>query len=93
MRGGEGPGLCCNYVLRSLTLSPQELQHVGQRVQIPSMLDVFRDDGDVGCPIDSSPEPVGQHVVNGPFPAAHAGADGFLLDVLAECGTFLGELG
>ena len=34
-----------------------------------------------------------QEVMNGPVPPAHAGADGFLLDVLAESCTLLGQLG
>ena len=37
---------------------------------------------------------VGQdEVVQGALPAAHAGADSFLLDVLTECGALLGKLG
>ena len=57
------------------------------------MFSPSRDDVDAGSALDQATEPGSQHVVDGPLPAAHAGADGFLLDVLRDGSTFLGELG
>ena len=68
-------------------------QHVRQRVQIPAMLDLLGDDIAAGHAGDGTAQVRRQEVMNRPLPPAHAGADSFLLGVLAESSTFLGELG
>jgi hypothetical protein len=64
-----------------------------QRVQIPAVLDFPGDDVLAGHPGNGSPEIRRQEVMDGPVPAAHAGPDRFLLDVLRESRPFLGQLG
>ena len=51
----------------------------GQCIQIPSVLNLLWDDILAGDPGDGPAQIGSQEVMNGPFPAAHAGADGFLL--------------
>jgi len=51
------------------------------------------DDVLAGYAGDGATEVRSQEVMNGPVPPAHAGADGFLLNVLRESCPFLGQLG
>jgi hypothetical protein len=87
---GKGPRV---FSLRVPCLRPQALEHVGQGIEITTVLDLFGDDVGAGGPLDQAAEPGRQEVVKGPLPAAHAGAHGFQLDVLRQGRTFLGELG
>ena len=64
-----------------------------QGVEIAAVLDLAGDPVLSGQPFNRAPEVGHEEVVEGPLPAAHAGADSFLLDVLGQGCTFLGELG
>jgi hypothetical protein len=66
---------------------------VRQGVQIAAVADLGGDDVLAGEALGGASEVGHEEVVEGPFPAAHAGAHGFLLDVLGEGRTLLGELG
>lgn len=79
--------LCC------LAQIAQVAEHVGQGVEIALVLDLGRDDVGSGDAGDGAADIREDEVVDRPFPPAHAGADGFLLDVLAESCTLLSELG
>jgi hypothetical protein len=57
------------------------------------MLDFCRNHRSVCGALDQSAEIGCQEVMDGPFPAAHAGADGFLLQVLAVGRALLPHLG
>lgn len=77
----------------SLAQVPEVVQHVGQGIEVAAVPDLGRNDvlpGDAG---DGAAQVGHQEVVDGPLPAAHAGADGFLLDVLAESGSLLSQPG
>ncbi len=65
----------------------------GNRVEIPAVLDLAGNDvlsGDAGHGFSDIGQ---QEVMQGPVPTAHAGAHGFLLDVLGEGSALLGVLG
>jgi len=57
------------------------------------MLDLVGNDLRSRDPADGAAQVGQQEVVQWPVPPAHAGADSFLLDVLGEGRTLLGELG
>jgi hypothetical protein len=57
------------------------------------VLDLLRDDVAAGHAGDGTAEIRRQEVMNRPLPPAHAGADSFLLCVLAESSTLLSKLG
>ena len=78
---------------RGLVDGPQVGHHVGHGVEIAPVLDLGGDPVLAGQPFYSPAQVGHQEVVEGPLPAAHAGADRFLLDVLGKSRTFLGELG
>jgi len=67
--------------------------HIRQGIEIPPVLDFAGDDVLLGQPLDGAAQVGHQEVMEGPLPAAHAGAHGFLLDVLRQSGPLLGELG
>lgn len=77
----------------SLLFCPQELQHVDQGIQIPAVLHFLGDDVFAGDAGDGAAQIGQQEVMQGSLPAAHAGAYGLLLDVLAESSSLLSELG
>lgn len=64
-----------------------------QRIQIPAVLDLLRDDVLARHPGDGAAQIRRQEVVDRPLPPAHAGADSFLLDVLRQSRALLGVLG
>jgi len=64
-----------------------------QRIQIPPVADFPGNQVLPGHSLDDAAQIRRQEVMNRPVPAAHAGADGLLLDVLGESRTLLGELG
>jgi hypothetical protein len=83
----------CVWILRGLSLCTQERQHVGQGIEIAAVLDLTGDDVVAGDARDGAAQIGQQEVMNGPFPAAHPGANCFLLDVLRQSCTLLGKLG
>ena len=84
---GEGPDVLA--LSAHLALSPQELEHVGQGVQIPAMLDLLGDNVLSGGTSYGASEIRQQEVVDRPFPTAHPSADCLLLNVLREGSALL----
>jgi hypothetical protein len=73
-------------------LFSEEVHLIGEGIEVSSLLDFFRNDDFAGA-IGNAAEVGHEEVMKRTLPAAHAGADDFVVDVFRERSSFLPELG